>query len=429
MIREAAFVIAECPRDSDDLIELHGADPARIREVSCGVEPASFAPVPRAVARAVLGLPEDGFLALQLGQMVPRKGVDDAIRAVARCRAAGMPDMRLMVVGGIGPRPDPAVDPELARLMGVAAEEGAADAVDFAVARPGDLLRYFYSAADAFLILPWYEPFGITPREAMACGVRVVGADAGGIAHSVVDGETGFLVASRVNRTWRRGRWPASMPSRRCAPVWARGGQARFAADFTWDRVADGLEAAFGELSGPMPAPVLVPARRTGVTRVPASAGFDELSRLLELGRDALAPATARMAGEVADVLAGGGKLIVRGNGGSAADAQHMVTELVDRFLIPGRRGLPAIALCACAATLTAWSNDIGYEDALARERLALGRPEGAILAISTPGLRRTGWRLSTLRKASGCGGRRFWAATAGRCARSATGRSSCPCL
>ncbi|WP_299652650.1 SIS domain-containing protein [uncultured Jannaschia sp.] len=176
-----------------------------------------------------------------------------------------------------------------------------------------------------------------------------------------------------------------------------------------------------------MSAPVLVPACRTGVSRVPASAGFDELSRLLELGRDALAPATARMAGEVADVLAGGGKLFVRGNGGSAAYAQHMVAELVGRFLIPGRRGLPAIALCACAATLTARSNDIGYEDALARDVLALGRSEDVILTFSMSGA--TANQLAAFYAAESVGLRRLalLAATAGRCARSASGRSSCP--
>ncbi|WP_299652646.1 hypothetical protein [uncultured Jannaschia sp.] len=78
-------MIAECPRDSDGVIGLNDVDPARIREMPCGVEPTIFAPVPR----AVLWLPEDGFLALQVGRMVPRKGVDDAIRAVTRCRAAG----------------------------------------------------------------------------------------------------------------------------------------------------------------------------------------------------------------------------------------------------------------------------------------------------------------------------------------------------
>ena len=58
-------------------------------------------------------------------------------------------------------------------------------------------LRTYYSAADVFVTTPWYEPFGITPVEAMACGTPVVGADVGGIRFSVLDGETGYLVPPR----------------------------------------------------------------------------------------------------------------------------------------------------------------------------------------------------------------------------------------
>jgi glycosyltransferase involved in cell wall biosynthesis len=52
----------------------------------------------------------------------------------------------------------------------------------------------YYSAADAFITTPWYEPFGITPVEAMACGTPVIGSNVGGIKYSVVDEQTGFLV-------------------------------------------------------------------------------------------------------------------------------------------------------------------------------------------------------------------------------------------
>jgi glycosyltransferase involved in cell wall biosynthesis len=55
-------------------------------------------------------------------------------------------------------------------------------------------LKYYYSAADIFITTPWYEPFGITPLEAMACGTPVIGSNVGGIKYSVVDGETGALV-------------------------------------------------------------------------------------------------------------------------------------------------------------------------------------------------------------------------------------------
>jgi glycosyltransferase involved in cell wall biosynthesis len=69
------------------------------------------------------------------------------------------------------------------------------DAIHFAGRKGRHLLKYYYSAADIFVTTPWYEPFGITPLEAMACGTPVIGANVGGIKYSVVDGETGALVS------------------------------------------------------------------------------------------------------------------------------------------------------------------------------------------------------------------------------------------
>jgi glycosyltransferase involved in cell wall biosynthesis len=56
------------------------------------------------------------------------------------------------------------------------------------------MLHYYYSACDVFTTTPWYEPFGITPLEAMACGTPVIGSNVGGIKSTVMDGRTGFLV-------------------------------------------------------------------------------------------------------------------------------------------------------------------------------------------------------------------------------------------
>src|ERR1700719_720279 len=60
--------------------------------------------------------------------------------------------------------------------------------------RGRDALKLYYSAADIFVTTPWYEPFGITPLEAMACGTPVIGSNVGGIKFTVRDGETGYLV-------------------------------------------------------------------------------------------------------------------------------------------------------------------------------------------------------------------------------------------
>ena len=83
--------------------------------------------------------------------------------------------------------------------------------------------------------------------------------------------------------------------------------------------------------------------------------------------------------------LAAGGKLLLAGNGGSAADAQHIAAELTGRFLRE-RKPLPAIALHANSSALTAIGNDYGYEQVFARELAAHARPGDVLLAISTSG-------------------------------------------
>lgn len=80
-----------------------------------------------------------------------------------------------------------------------------------------------------------------------------------------------------------------------------------------------------------------------------------------------------------------GGKALFCGNGGSAADAQHLACELVGRFL-KNRRGLPALALHANTSTLTAVGNDFGFEETFAREVEAFGTAGDVLVAISTSG-------------------------------------------
>lgn len=83
--------------------------------------------------------------------------------------------------------------------------------------------------------------------------------------------------------------------------------------------------------------------------------------------------------------LAAGGKVLVCGNGGSAADAQHLAAELVGRYVVE-RRGLPAIALTTDSSALTAIGNDYGYDVVFSRQVEALGRPGDVLIAITTSG-------------------------------------------
>jgi len=84
--------------------------------------------------------------------------------------------------------------PEYKRLSLLAKFLGVTNMVHFAGKKRRDQLKFYYAAANVFITTPWYEPFGITPLESMACGTPVIGSNVGGIKYSVVDGKTGALV-------------------------------------------------------------------------------------------------------------------------------------------------------------------------------------------------------------------------------------------
>jgi D-sedoheptulose 7-phosphate isomerase len=95
--------------------------------------------------------------------------------------------------------------------------------------------------------------------------------------------------------------------------------------------------------------------------------------------------AVARAAGIVTGALRAGRKILFAGNGGSAADAQHLATELVVRFMVD-RPALPAIALTTDGSLLTATGNDLGFDHLFSRQILALGQAGDVFIALSTSG-------------------------------------------
>jgi D-sedoheptulose 7-phosphate isomerase len=100
------------------------------------------------------------------------------------------------------------------------------------------------------------------------------------------------------------------------------------------------------------------------------------------------AAAIARVVDLLDETFRAGRKLLLFGNGGSAADAQHLAAELVGRFAAE-RRALPAIALTSNEAILTAWSNDVSFDDVFARQIEALGAADDVACGISTSGTSR----------------------------------------
>jgi len=120
-------------------------------------------------------------------------------------------------------------------------------------------------------------------------------------------------------------------------------------------------------------------ARERAVTRL------NELARLAEVSAAALSDEIAAAALLVRGVLADGGTLFFCGNGGSAADAQHIATEYVVRYM-RNRRALPAVALTTDTSLLTAAGNDLGFDQVFSRQVEALVRSGDLLVIHSTSG-------------------------------------------
>ncbi len=218
VVREVDRLIAQCPSERDELVVDYGADPRKVALIPSAVDIQRFHPVPHAEARSRIGMARDEFVVVYVGRMLPRKDVRNVVRAfalLARGQGSGIrgqgstaenlapdprpptPVARLLLVGGETVDPDPVATPEIGELRRLAAELGVLDRVTFVGKRQPDELRYYYGAGDVVVTTPWYEPFGLTPLEGMACGRPLIGSAVGGIAFTVQDGGTGFLVPPR----------------------------------------------------------------------------------------------------------------------------------------------------------------------------------------------------------------------------------------
>lgn len=381
IVSEADHLIAECPQDEDDLIRLYSADPIKISIIPCGFDATEMRPVNKAYARTRLGFEPQEKIILQLGRIVPRKGIDTVIRAFAHLINDYEISARLIIVGGESDNPDPQLTPEIGRLQTIAYQEGVSDRVIFAGRCGRNTLKYFYSAADVFVTTPWYEPFGVTPVEAMACGTPVIGANVGGIKFTVSDGETGFLVppkdqqalAGKIAELYRR---------TELLELFSRRAIERANELFTWPKVTIALSSVFDEV---------IETCRSGYRDKAGQLAmvdqrFEDIMAALQQSRRKLRYSILDAAEIIGECFAGGGKLLICGNGGSAADAQHFAAEFVGRFECEGRAALPALALNADTAFLTAWSNDYCYEQIFSRQVEAFGKENDVLIGISTSG-------------------------------------------
>jgi D-inositol-3-phosphate glycosyltransferase len=223
--RRVDWIVATASAEVFELLRM-GAKPRALKVVPCGVDLRQFTPDgPRENRHG------DWLRVVTLSRLVPRKGVDTVIEALA-----DVPNAELIVAGG-GEGADLTVDLEAQRLSALAGRRGVAGRVFLRgrIERSGvpALLR----SADVVVCTPWYEPFGIVPLEAMACGVPVIASSVGGLVDTVVDGVTGMHVTPRCPATLAAAlRMLRDDPERRKAMALA--GLARVRRRYSWLRIA-----------------------------------------------------------------------------------------------------------------------------------------------------------------------------------------------
>ncbi|MGM1061857.1 glycosyltransferase [Saccharothrix sp. Mg75] len=227
--READLIAATCEDEVAELVRM-GVQRSKVAVIPCGVDPVRFHPEGPAAARGRL------HRVVSVGRLVPRKGFADLITALR-----SLPDAELVVAGGPA---DVASDPEARRLLDHADRMGVRDRLRLVGRVSRDDMPALLRSADVVACVPWYEPFGIVPLEAMACGVPVVASAVGGLTDTVVHNVTGVLVPPREPLALARA-LRSLLADRARREAFGIAGSDRVAARYAWHRIAEDTERVY----------------------------------------------------------------------------------------------------------------------------------------------------------------------------------------
>jgi glycosyltransferase involved in cell wall biosynthesis len=223
----ADMVLATCSDEVNELCAMRCSG-TPIAVVPCGVDLSAFCPEGPVAPRT------DGPLVLSIGRMVPRKGVDTVIAALRQ-----VPGANLVIAGGSED------DEEVLRLRELAEGYGLEERVNVIGSVPRQHVPALMRSADVVVTVPWYEPFGMVPVEAMACGVPVVASAVGGHLDTVAG--CGVLVPPRRPRALARALKDVLGDPERRATLGAAGAR-RARERYGWPRVAELTEAVYAQV-------------------------------------------------------------------------------------------------------------------------------------------------------------------------------------
>jgi D-inositol-3-phosphate glycosyltransferase len=202
VVDAADRLVANTLGEADELVDLYGADPGKVRVVSPGVDLDLFTVGDVAAARAQVGLPQDAHVLLFVGRIQPLKAPDVLLKAAADLLAR-RPDLRRRLVVAVVGGPSgsglgkPRALQELAHRLGIQAQVRFVPPVDRAT------LALWYRAADLVAVPSYSESFGLVAVEAQACGTPVVAAAVGGLPFAVGGG--GLLIEGHRTADWSAG--------------------------------------------------------------------------------------------------------------------------------------------------------------------------------------------------------------------------------
>ncbi len=252
-VRESDSLVAASEIEMSELMQLYGADPEKICILPCGVDTELFQPLRQIDAREALGRDESHErLLLFVGRIEQIKGIDVLLDAMGRLLAK-RPFLRdelcLVVIGGaIDPEEDGAETEkfnELRRLIRQHSIEGNVDLIGSVDQRQ---LAIWYDAADICVVPSLSESFGLVALESMACGTPVVATRVGGLQTVVEHGESGLLVPASDSAALADA-MERLLTDHRLRMHLAHGARSR-AEQFTWRRVADGVELLYDRVLG-----------------------------------------------------------------------------------------------------------------------------------------------------------------------------------